>query len=156
MQVHDLERLLEDHPFVQGMHLEHVRTLLGCCSNRHFEAGEQIFRGGNESNEFYLIREGNVSLELNIPGNAPLRVESRSGGDILGWSWLVKPYRWHFDARALTAAAVLIVDARCLRDKCDTDHDFGYEILRRFAELMVRDVRSMSLQLIDMYGTRRA
>lgn len=155
MQIHDLEHLLEDHPFVSGMHYEHVRTLLGCCSNRHFKSGEHLFRGGNESNEFYLIREGNVSLELHVPGHGPLRLETRGGGDILGWSWLMKPYRWHFDARALTPVATLIIDARCLREKCDKDHEFGYEILRRFAELMVRDVRSMSLQLIDMYSPSR-
>ena len=154
MQVHDLEHILEDHPFVQGMHFEHVRTLLGCCSNRHFETGEHIFYGGNESNEFYLIREGNVSLELHMPSHGGLRLETRSGGDILGWSWLIKPYRWHFDARALSPVAVLAIDARCLRDKCDQDKEFGYDILRRFAELMVRDVRSMSLQLIDMYAAR--
>lgn len=155
MQTRDLEQILEDHPFVQGMHFDHVRTLLGCCSNRHYEVGEQLFYGGNESNEFYLIREGNVSLELNVPGHGGLRLETRGGGDILGWSWLIKPYRWHFDARALTPVAALVIDARCLREKCEHDKEFGYDILRRFSELMVRDVRSMSLQLIDMYSTRR-
>ena len=155
MQVHDLEKLLEDHPFVHGMHYDHVRTLLGCCANRHYESGEYLFRGGNESNEFFLIREGNVSLELHVPGHGALRMETRTGGDLLGWSWLIKPYRWHFDARALTPVAVLTIDGRCLRDKCDKDRDFGYEILHRFAELMVRDVRSMSLQLIDMYSPAR-
>ena len=110
MQVHDLEKLLEAHPFVQGMHYDHVRTLLGCCANRHFETGDYLFRGGSESNEFFLIREGNVSLELHVPGHGALRLDTRTGGDLLGWSWLMKPYRWHFDARSLTPVAVLSIE----------------------------------------------
>lgn len=156
MQVRDLESILEDHPFVSGMHYDHVHTLLGCCSNQRFDAGEYMFRGGSEAHEFFLIREGNVSVELHVPQKGGLRLETRGGGDLLGWSWLMKPYRWHFDAKALTPVAALMIDGRCLREKCDKDPAFGYDILRRFSELMVRDVRQMSLQLLDMYNPERA
>ncbi|MCU0227803.1 MAG: cyclic nucleotide-binding domain-containing protein [Bryobacterales bacterium] len=156
MNIQDLEHILEDHPFVQGMHYPHVRTLLGCCSNQRYSPGDYLFRGGQESHEFFLLREGTVSLELYVPQHGGLRVETRGGGDLLGWSWLIKPYRWHFDAKAITDVATLMIDARCLRQKCEEDHSFGYDILKRFAALMVHDVRAMSLQLIDMHKPLRA
>jgi CRP/FNR family transcriptional regulator, cyclic AMP receptor protein len=156
MEVQNLRRVLEEHPFVEGMQEDHLLTLVGCCSNTRYSPGDYLFRGGQESHEFFLIREGTVSLELYVPQHGGLRVETRSGGDLLGWSWLIKPYRWHFDAKAITGVSTLMIDARCLRKKCDDDHSFGYEILKRFAELMVRDVRSMSLQLTDMHKPVKA
>ena len=35
--------------------------------------------------------------------------------DVLGWSWLFPPYRWHLDARALAPVRALGFDGACLR-----------------------------------------
>ena len=94
MEIHDLATFLDGHPFAEGMHDSHKHTLLGCCSNQRFSPGDYLFRGGQESHEFFLLREGTVSLELYVPQHGGLRVETRGGGDLLGWSWLIKPYRW--------------------------------------------------------------
>ena len=151
MQIHDLEYLLEDHPFVQGMNFSHLRILLGCCINREYETGEYVMRRDEEANEFFLIREGNVSIEVPVPGRSAILVESRSGGDVIGWSSLSQPHRWHFDSIAQTPVAALTVDIRTLREKFHQDREFGFEILNLFIPLIMHDVRVLEKHLAEHY-----
>jgi hypothetical protein len=87
-----------------------------------------------------------------IPHRGLTTVQTVGEGEILGWSWLFPPYRWHFDARAQQSTRALAFDGQCLRRKCEEDHDLGYEIFRRFMFVMVERVESTRLQLLDMYG----
>ena len=97
-----------------------------------------------------------MALELHSPGRQPTVVATLADGDILDGSWLVPPYCWTFDARALELVRVLGVDARCLREKCEADHDLGYELMKRFASAMGERLRAMRLQVADVYGPRRS
>ena len=93
----------------------------------------------------------------NIPdllGREPITVETVSEGDVLGWSWLFAPYKWTFDARALELTRVIALDAVCLRGKCEEDAHFGYEMLKRFSEIVVQRLQATRLQLLDVYNVR--
>ena len=87
-----------------------------------------------------------------MPNKGPAVVQTVGEGDILGWSWLTFPYRWHFDARALRPTRALSFDGKCLREKCEEDHDLGYEILKRFANVVTERLEATRLQLLDIYG----
>jgi hypothetical protein len=82
----------------------------------------------------------------------PIIIQTVDGGDVLGWSWLVPPYRWYFDARALDLVRALSFDAHCIRDKCEKDYHLGYELTRRFAELAGQRLQVTLMQLLDVYG----
>jgi CRP-like cAMP-binding protein len=131
----NLERILSEHPFFQGLSKEHLQVLVGCASNVRFGEGSLIFQTGGEANEFYLIREGRVALETLRAGSNPVTVLELAQGDILGWSWLVPPYHWKFDARVLEPTRALKLNGKCLREKWEKDHDLGFELLRRFATI---------------------
>jgi hypothetical protein len=73
--------------------------------------------------------------------------------EIVGISWLIPPYRWTFDARALELTRAIEVDARCLRQKCDDDHDLGYEMMKRFVPILVERLHAARMQILDLYGT---
>jgi CRP/FNR family transcriptional regulator, cyclic AMP receptor protein len=92
-----------------------------------------------------------VALEVQAPGRT-LRIETLNAGDPVGWSWLSAPYRWQLDARALEPCELLGFDGVCLRGKCETDHNLGYELMRRFAENLVDRLQATRLQLLDVYG----
>ena len=47
-------------------------------------------------------------------------------------------------------------DGACLRDKCEADHDLGYELMKRFAPVMLERLQATRLQLLDVYGSRAA
>ena len=125
-----LERIVLEHLFFAGLGPEFGATISGCARNRRFAAGEYLFREDDRANEFYLIRHGTVALELHAPGQPAIVIATLRQGDILDAAWLVPPYRWNFDARAAELVRALEVNARCLRDKCEADHDLGYELMK--------------------------
>ena len=149
-----LEPILAAHPFLKGMEPDHLRLITGCASNVKFEAGEFISREGQEANEFYIIRHGKIALELFSPQHGPITIETLGEGEITGWSWLLAPYRSHFDARALELTRAIRFDGKCLRTKCEEDNHLGYEIFKRFARVMAERLQATRLQLLDVYGTR--
>jgi CRP-like cAMP-binding protein len=146
-----LETILAQHPFFKGLDHQHLHLLVGCASNVVFEQGQTIFREGEQANQFYLIREGRVALEVHAAGIGTIAIETLQSGDILGWSWLVPPYRWHFDARAVETTRAISIDGECLRNKCEQDRDLGYELLKRFAEIITQRLMATRLQLLDVY-----
>ncbi len=148
----DLEQTLREHPFLEGLAAEHIKLLVGCASNVVFKSGEFIIREGEEANAFYFIRHGRVLIETHVPQKGPIIIRSREAGEILGWSWLVPPYRWHFDARAVELTRAIALDGKCLREKCEEDHDLGYEVMRRFVGIIAQRLEATRLQLLDIYG----
>jgi CRP-like cAMP-binding protein len=149
-----LEPILAGHPFFRELDARHLALLVGCASNVRFPAGEFLFRAGEEANQFFLVREGRVAIEIAPPGAAAHTLQTVGTGDVLGWSWLIPPYHWKFDARAVEDTRALALDGKCLRAKCETDHDLGYELLKRFAHIMEERLQATRLQLLDVYGAR--
>jgi CRP-like cAMP-binding protein len=147
-----LERVLAAHPFFADLAPEYLRLIVGCASNVRFEAEEFLFHVGEEANQFFVIREGKVALEILPPGGQPVTIETLGEGEIIGWSWLIPPYHWAFDARAVERTRAVTLDGKCLRGKCEEDHHLGYELLKRFAHIIERRLQATRLQLLDVYG----
>ena len=148
----NLKSVLAEHPFLNGMSEAQLELLVGCASNVVFKAGEFIIREGADAEKFYIIRHGKVLIETHLPQKGTIIIRSRTAGEILGWSWLVPPYRWHFDARAVEVTRAIALDGKCLRQKCEEDHDLGYEIMKRFALIIAERLEATRLQLLDIYG----
>ena len=147
-----IEPLLAQHPFLKGLDPAHLKLITGCASNKVIQPGEFIFREGEEANSFYFIRQGKVVIETYSPEHGPITIQTRTEGEILGWSWLIPPYRWHFDARAEDQTRLIALDGKCLREKCEQDHDLGYELMKRFAVIIAERLEATRLQFLDVYG----
>jgi CRP-like cAMP-binding protein len=145
--------VLRQHPFLAELSPLHMEELAGCATNVHAPEGSFLIREGEIANTFYLVRTGRIVLEMEVPPRGSLRIQTVGPGEILGWSWLISPYRWHFSARASADVRAIALDGGCLRKKCSEDHDFGYEILERLARVMERRLEATRMQLLDMYGT---
>jgi CRP-like cAMP-binding protein len=148
-----LPEVVGESPVFAGMAVQQLELLAGCASNVHFADGRTIVREGEPADVFYLVRHGTVALETAVPGRGPVIIETVHEGDLVGWSWLFAPYRWHFDARAVGSVAAVSFDGACLRGKCAADHDFGYELMLRISAVMLERLQATRLQLIDVYGT---
>ena len=153
MKIEGLDRLLEEHPLFQNMDAALCQVIVGCAANERFAAGDYVFREGEAADKFYLLRHGAVTLEIHLPGRTPLAVDTLHEGDVLGWSWLIPPYRWMLDARVVQLTRVISLDAKCLRGKMEEDHRLGYELYKRFMPVVAKRLQAGRLQLIDMYGT---
>ncbi len=149
-----LERIIAEHPFFEGLEENYMRLVVGCASNVRFQPDTYIFKEGDEANNFYLIREGKISLEIFAPQRRPIIVETLREGEIVGWSWLLPPYTWKFHAHAVTGVRAIAIDGKCLRTKCEENHDLGYEILKRFSQIIELRLEAARLQLLDIYAVR--
>jgi CRP-like cAMP-binding protein len=147
-----LEELITDSPVFTGLAAEQLQLIAGCGRNEHVEAGTPLFREGEPADRFFLIRTGAVALEIASPAGGALVIETLHAGDVVGWSWLFPPYRWHFDGRATAPTSLIAFDGACLRGKCDADHELGYELMGRFAASLVERLQATRLQLLDVYG----
>jgi CRP/FNR family cyclic AMP-dependent transcriptional regulator len=154
METQSLEKIVAEHPFFADLESHYTNLLTGCASNVRFPAAAYILREGQEANEFFLIREGRVAIEVAAPHKKPIVVATVGEGEILGWSWLVPPYRWRFDARAVEHTRAIALDGTCLRAKCESNHDLGYEVLKRFSQIMNGRLDATRMQLLDVYGAR--
>ena len=151
MSIRTVEALLVESRLFADLREEHLATIAGCTTTAHFDEGEYLFREGDPADTFYIVRSGTVALETHVPGRGPARLMTLHDEDVLGWSWLFPPYRWHFDARALQPVRALAIDGACLRQKSTNDHDLGYELMRRFAEVIVSRLQATRMQLLDVY-----
>jgi len=147
-----LEGILAKHPFFADLDPRYLQLAVGCAANVRFDAGELVVREGDEASNFYLIREGQVALEVFAPGRGTMTIETLEDGEVLGWSWLIPPYRWRFDARAAKPTRAIVFDGTCLRGKCGEDHELGYELLKRVAAVLGQRLDSLRYRLLDLYG----
>lgn len=113
-----------------------------------FQPGEQVFRLGDDANRFYLILSGQVDIEWRDSRGRSVVVQHVRAGDVLGWSWLFPPYQWNFDARAVEPTRAIFFYGTRLREQCETDHDFGYEMLKRMSQIMLERLQATRKQLM--------
>jgi CRP-like cAMP-binding protein len=149
----NLREYLPEHPFFAGLDEAAMDLVVGCAQNVHFAAGEVLFRTGEPADTFYVIREGRVGLDIHDPRRGSLQVASAGAGEVVGWSWLVPPYRWMFDARAVTPVRAVALDGACLRGKCESDPVLGYALMQRVAQVMYDRLQDARIRLLDLYGS---
>jgi CRP/FNR family cyclic AMP-dependent transcriptional regulator len=147
-----LERYVREHPFFAGLDARFVELICGCAKNVRFEAGHYLFHEGEPANEFYLLRHGRAALEIASPGRSAIAFQTLAEGEVVGLSWLIPPYRWAYDARALDLIRAIAIDGACLRAKCEADHDLGYEMMKRVVAKVVGRLHATRLQILDVYG----
>ncbi|MGB7727110.1 MAG: cyclic nucleotide-binding domain-containing protein [Candidatus Acidiferrum sp.] len=148
--IQKLESVIEKHPFFKGMSEKQLKTIEGCAKNVRFTEGQTIFLEGDPADVFYFLESGAVSIELTMPNHPRSSVHKVGAGEILGWSWVSPPYHWHFNARALKETRAIAFDARCLRSKLEEDHELGYELLKRFAEVIVQRLDATQVRLLKV------
>jgi CRP/FNR family cyclic AMP-dependent transcriptional regulator len=147
-----MEPILAAHPFCKGLEPRYLKLILACASRETFTLGQFLCRDHEEARKFYVIHHGRVSVEIYRARRGPVTIQSLGEGEVLGWLWFDKPYQWHLDAKALDLTRVISLDVQCLLDECNQDHDFGYELMRRYAHHLAVQFRVTKLQLADMYG----
>ncbi len=147
-----LEGVLAGHPFFAGIDPRYLQLAVGCAANVRFGAGELVFREGRPADHFYLIRTGKIALETGVRGRGNLTVQTLCDGEILGWSWLVPPYNWRFDARAVETTRAIVFDGKCLREKCEGDHELGYELQKRVIAVLGQYLDATRFRLLDIYA----
>ena len=151
-EMEDVVATIASQPFVAALGPGAAEFLAGCAAEAEFRQGEYVFHEGGQADTFYLIASGYVALKVDVPGRGAVTLETLSPGEPLGWSWLFPPYRWHFDARAMTPLRLIAFSGPCLRVKSEEDHEFGYRLMRGMAAKIVERLQATRLRMMDVYG----
>jgi CRP/FNR family transcriptional regulator, cyclic AMP receptor protein len=147
-----IEPLIAEHPVFKGLDPQYLTLMTGCATNVRFNQGEFINHDGDQADAFYLIRAGSVALDVFSPTKGEITFLTLREGELLGWSWLVPPYRVHGDVRAIQLTRAIKIDAKCLREKCAKDPQLELELYRRFVPIIVGRIEAMTMQLLDVYS----
>jgi CRP/FNR family transcriptional regulator, cyclic AMP receptor protein len=145
--------MLAEHEFFSEIAREHIEKLAPHTTVRTYPAGEYLFRKGDDARGCFLVRQGQVALEVYEPhrGGA-IALQTLDRGKVLGRSWLIEPYVWRLDARAVQLTRVMVIEAEPFRQAIDADHEFGYQVYRRFLQVFSERLHAAQLQLSDMFS----
>ena len=153
MKIQSIESLLSSQAFFSGLPDACMTNVAGCGKNEIFAADKFLARAGQPAEQFFVIRSGQIAIEIHASGRS-LRVQTAGAGEVVGWSWLFPPHQWTFDVHALEETHVIALDGKCLRNKCESDPVLGYQLMKRFAGILVQRLSATRLQLLDVYGSR--
>jgi CRP/FNR family cyclic AMP-dependent transcriptional regulator len=144
---------LAEHPFVDGMDPQHLRMMEDLVQQVHFDADHCVFREGNPADRLYLLLRGSVALAVDNLDYGPVPFQTLGGGEVLGWSWLVAPYCWRFNALAIEETEALAFDVDRLTALCEKNPAFGYDFMKRMAAIMEQRLTAAKEHLQDTYAS---
>ncbi|WP_432843515.1 Crp/Fnr family transcriptional regulator [Dactylosporangium sp. CA-092794] len=141
--------LLIEQPFTTGIPQQFLARMAHYSHRVSFRAGTRIFSEGGRAGHFWLIRDGFVELDANLPARGSVTVDTLGPGQLLGWSWMFAPYRWHFGATAATPVLAIGFDAPGIRSLCDAEPEFGLALTRRLSEVLVERMQATRMRLLE-------
>jgi CRP-like cAMP-binding protein len=144
--------VLAAHPFLRGMSTDQLSVLAEAARDVTFPARGRLFEEGGNATRFWLIQSGHVSLDLHVPGEGPVVMETVGLGELLGCSWLFPPYTWALGAMAVTEVEAFEFDARTVRERCAADPGLGYELNQRVARVLAKRLQATRIRLIARSG----
>ena len=150
-----LYALIAQQPFFQGLNARLLRLLTASAMDMRFVPGQLIFQEGSPANRFYLIMEGKVVLETVVEEHGIIPIQTLGPGDDLGWSWLIPPYSLQLTARALESTRMIFFYGTRLREQCEHDHEMGYQLMQRCAEVMVKHLQATQQRLLECIVTKQ-
>jgi len=155
MKQRPLTELLAEHPFTADLTDAQRQELANLAMIKVYEPDEFLIQEGRPATAFFLIVDGLVAIELFVPGRGARRLQTVEAGSALGWSWILAPNRWEFDACALERTLAIVVDANRLRELCDRDCCLGLHLMRKLLFVVAERLKAARIQLLDVYGPPR-
>ncbi len=142
---------LSSHAFFSGLNDDFIEFLADSATKMRIKDGESLFKQGERADKFYLLRSGQISIQVPALMGPTLDIQTLGEDQILGWSWLISPYRWSFQARAVEDSEVIEFDGSAILERCEKDPAFGYELFKRFAALMSERLDAARQKMMDQW-----
>ena len=151
--IDDVIKILQKIPWFRELSKEHVQKIAEITTLRHVKAGEVLFHEGDKEESIYIVIEGRVVLDMFVPHRGKVRFYTAEPNEVFGWS-SVTPVTHQRTAGATAVVDGLIVctNSEKLRQACDENHDLGYLVMRRLANVVAGRLLVTRLQLLDMFA----
>lgn len=147
-----IQEFLGGHPLFADLSDSHLAFLAANATERRHEKDEVVARQGERADRFVLLLEGELAVEIPAITGPRLEVTRLGKGQVFGWSWLIKPYQWHFNARTTRPTVVLDFDGNAILAHCEEDAAFGYALFKRFSSLMGERLEAAQRKMMDQWS----
>jgi CRP/FNR family transcriptional regulator, cyclic AMP receptor protein len=134
-----------------GLSAAHRDLVIRSAALVRLAPGERLFREETAAEGCWLIHDGCVALDLTVPGRGQVVIQTLGGGDVVGWSWLIPPYQWHFGAVATRATTATKLDTGQLLRLADEDPRFGYALALTLFQACAQRLQATRARLLDLY-----
>jgi CRP-like cAMP-binding protein len=143
---------LGQHPFAAGLTTGQVERLAALAASVEVPAGRRLFEEGGKAARLWLVKTGQIALDLRVPGRERIIVETLGPGDELGLSWMTPAGQWQFGAIAQLPASTFEFSSAALVDLCETDHELGYQLTRRLLDTAIARLQAARIRILDLYA----
>jgi CRP-like cAMP-binding protein len=147
-----IKQTLAEIQFLRDIAPTHLERITDVAHIRDFREQETIFREGQPAQNLYLVVDGDVSLEICASGTGCRQILTLGPGELLGWSSLLDQSCYTARARTTQPARLVEINVAQLKELCDRDPQFGYELMRRTAVALAHRLNGTRIQLLNVYG----
>ena len=146
---------LDGLPLLAPLSHTHLAALAGISTREEFDPGTRLFEQGAQADRCWILLKGCAVVDSDAPGHGRMAVQSVGPGELLGWSWLLPPHRWHFGATVVSPTTAVVVDAEELRKLVDADPVLGYRLSLILVEALVNRLQATRTRLLDLHRDAR-
>jgi CRP-like cAMP-binding protein len=142
---------IADLPLFHQFGAKSLERLSSLARIHRFGPDHIIFREGDPSSKFYVIRTGHIALEIAASDRA-LHVRTAGPGDEVGWSALLAGRGKMLQAHTLDEVEVFAFEGAELLKMCDEDPKFGFELMHHLLGVVADRLEATRVQLHDYYS----
>ncbi|MET9232248.1 cyclic nucleotide-binding domain-containing protein [Lentzea sp. NPDC003310] len=126
-------------------------AIAGVSRIRTYESGARLFDEGGLADQCWIVLSGCVMVDAATQPRGRMGLQSIGPGELVGWSWLVQPYRWHFGATVVSPTRAAVIDTEALRQLAEEDPALGYQLSLILIEALLNRLRATRLRLLDLH-----
>lgn len=151
MNAEPIESVLANHPFFKDIPRDHIEEIAALGRLTRYEKGDIIFREGSDARNFFLVLKGRVVIETLLPHRGLVNIQTVEEGEMLGWSWLVAPFKYRFGARAVQPSELAVFNGKDLQDNFEKDPVLGYRFMKRVLVAITERLEQTRLQMLNIF-----
>lgn len=115
------------------------------------DPGDSPIQEGGPLDLLYIVLEGEIKVELFVPTVGQVLTSKLGTYDIIGWSAMTPIVRQRTQTTtALTHCWLVGMNGKLLLSLCEEDHDIGFKIYQRIANVAARSFLTTRIQLMSL------
>jgi CRP-like cAMP-binding protein len=149
----ELITALRTIPWFEQFSPHQLQGLVEIASFAEFSRGEDLFHEGDIGDFLYILLEGRIAIDIYAPGRGRITIYTAEPLEVVGWSSVTPVIRQRTaSARAVLDSRLLAFASRGVHQICEADHDLGYMIMRRMANVVAGRLMVTRLQMVDLFA----
>jgi CRP-like cAMP-binding protein len=136
-----------------GLETPHLHKLASVATETPFSEGQIIYRPGEVGQAIYLVLEGEVTIEMEVPDYGMVTIFNVGPGHLFGWSSIFPPRRKKARARVLQPTRAIVINASQLLDLFRSDHSFESAITGLIAEIVADRMQATRFELAKLVAS---